>query len=524
MQQWSSGISSVASSATSGLVGVGIAAATGLAAAGVAVVGFTKQFADYGSKIDDASQRTGMSATALSELGYAAKMSGLEFGQLEGAIKKMQVGIGSGKADDALAKLGLDPKQIAAMNPEEQFNSIASAIGSIADPAGQAAAAVSIFGKSGTDLLPLFKEGPEGMAALREEAKSLGVSLSTQDAKSAAAFGDAWDKVQTAFQGVTNAIGGALAPALTVVAEWIAKNVGAVANWIKKNSIFVTSSEVAWAGLKLAWVSFSNTLIGTWDLVTTSLSVGANEAWAGIQTGFELTFQALESTGYAIIEVVGGAFKDATTFALGYITAMEAAFPAIGEQLQGIKSMAKETSAQITGVIDTTKVASQMSLKAGQERLQKIEANRQGADAVLRGDLDSRRAERQAAFDQAVNNLADTMIKADRQASDAAKQAEEEARLAAKRETALASFDAEAAAMSDTLAKAASKGTAIAKTTAEGKTIESKAGTFTAAAARGLGAAGGFETQIASATQRTAKATEKIADAIDSGALGLAME
>ena len=52
-----------------GLAGIGIGLGTGLLAA-------AKSFADSGSALDDMAQRTGESAQNLSEIGYAAKLSG----------------------------------------------------------------------------------------------------------------------------------------------------------------------------------------------------------------------------------------------------------------------------------------------------------------------------------------------------------------------------------------------------------------------------------------------------------------
>src|SRR4051812_28217666 len=59
-----------------------------IAAAGVAItaplLGALNHFADVGGALDDMSQRTGISAQALSELGYAADFSG---SSLEGVEK-----------------------------------------------------------------------------------------------------------------------------------------------------------------------------------------------------------------------------------------------------------------------------------------------------------------------------------------------------------------------------------------------------------------------------------------------------
>src|SRR4051812_7550214 len=53
------------------------------------LLGAAKLFADTGSAYNDMSQRTGASVEALSELGYAAKLSGTDLETLEGGLRKM---------------------------------------------------------------------------------------------------------------------------------------------------------------------------------------------------------------------------------------------------------------------------------------------------------------------------------------------------------------------------------------------------------------------------------------------------
>ena len=78
------------------------------------LVALAKGFADAGSAVDDMAQRTGMSAEAVSSLGYAAKLSGTDIGTLEKGVRKMQVGIADAAAGvpgavDKFAALGLPP-------------------------------------------------------------------------------------------------------------------------------------------------------------------------------------------------------------------------------------------------------------------------------------------------------------------------------------------------------------------------------------------------------------------------------
>ena len=73
------------------------------------------------------------------------------------------------------------------LSPEQQFQTLANALAGVENASEKAALAQKVFGKAGTELLPLFAEGEAGMAALREQAQSLGIVMSTEAAAGAAA-------------------------------------------------------------------------------------------------------------------------------------------------------------------------------------------------------------------------------------------------------------------------------------------------------------------------------------------------
>src|SRR5207237_488386 len=138
------------------------------------------KFAESGDQIAKMARRTGVSAEALSELGFAAEQSGQNIDVLEQTLKKMQKTIGgaelkSGEAagltsfEGKLAHLGLTISDLKDLAPDQQFESIADRIAAIPDPTQRAAAAMEIFGKSGTALLPLMEKGAAGIRALRQE-------------------------------------------------------------------------------------------------------------------------------------------------------------------------------------------------------------------------------------------------------------------------------------------------------------------------------------------------------------------
>lgn len=204
------------------------------------LVALAKGFADAGSAVDDMAQRTGMSAEAVSSLGYAAKLSGTDIGVLEKGVRKMQVGIADAAAGvpgaaDKFAALGLRVEDLAKMSPDEQFLAIADKLSLIQDPALKSAAAVEYFGKAGADLVPMLSGGSEEIRRLQAEASELGQTMSGEDAAAAAKLGDVFDRLLGVIGGLQTRIGSALAPLLTTVGEQIISVASTVSNWIANN-------------------------------------------------------------------------------------------------------------------------------------------------------------------------------------------------------------------------------------------------------------------------------------------------
>ena len=167
----------------------------------------TNLLGGMGDEFDKMAARTGLSTEALSEYAHAAKMAGSDVGAVESAMRSLATQLvaaqnGSARARKSFEILGLNIDEIAALNPERQFDAIARAIGSIADPTERAGAAMKIFGSAGSSLLPLFSEGPDGLAKLRAEARRLGVSIDKETAKIGADFTDAQTRVRAALQGI----------------------------------------------------------------------------------------------------------------------------------------------------------------------------------------------------------------------------------------------------------------------------------------------------------------------------------
>lgn len=224
----------------------------GLGAAAVApLLATTNVFADMGDQLAKMSARTGISVEALSELGYAAEQSGADLETLEGGVRKMQKFLveaaqGSKGAGDTLAKLGLRMSDLGRLTPDQQFELLADRISKIQDPAIRAATAMEIFGKTGTSLLPLMQDGAKGIEALKQQARDLGLVISTEDAKAAETFGDTLDDLWKVIKSGVFAIGAALAPLLQDLATSAIRITKVTADWVRQNKgLIVTVFKIA---------------------------------------------------------------------------------------------------------------------------------------------------------------------------------------------------------------------------------------------------------------------------------------
>lgn len=220
------------------LAGAGIAGLAGTALTSLG--GAAKVFADMGSDMLDFSQRTGVGVEALSELKYAAQQSGADVAALEKGfvgLAKFGQGVrtGSKAAIDTLKALGLESSSFLAMSPEEQFTAVADSLSRIEDPGQRAALAMKVLGKSGTQLLPMMLGGAKGIEALREEARKLGLSMSTKDAKAAEAFGDQMSTLGEVLKVRVFSAGAAVVPVLSQLVEWITRGVAWAGRWIDRN-------------------------------------------------------------------------------------------------------------------------------------------------------------------------------------------------------------------------------------------------------------------------------------------------
>lgn len=140
----------------------------------------------FGDDLAKLSQKSGLSAEAVSELAHAAKMADIELQSFGNAIRFMQtnlskIGSADGKeAEQVLTAIGISLADIKDLKPDEQFTLIGAAIKKLPDIEDQTRA-WQFFGKTGLEIAPMFEEGAEGIRKARLEAQQLGKSFSSSD-------------------------------------------------------------------------------------------------------------------------------------------------------------------------------------------------------------------------------------------------------------------------------------------------------------------------------------------------------
>lgn len=195
---------------------------TQLAAAGTALFALAKSAANFGEEALKGAQKAGQTVEVFSALSHAAKMADLNQQQLILGLKSLSQNMveasrGTGDGEAAFRRLGIAAVDAnGKLRPTEQvLLDVADVFAKSADGAGKTEAAIKLFGKAGLELIPFLNQGRDGIQAMMEEAKRLGLVLSKEDAEAANKFNDEIKRLDAQVQGLALSVGSALIPMLT---------------------------------------------------------------------------------------------------------------------------------------------------------------------------------------------------------------------------------------------------------------------------------------------------------------------
>ena len=378
--------------------------------AGLATLGFVaasvRTFANAGSAAYDMSQRLGISAEAWSELSFAAQQAGADGQALELSLRKMQdvviqAATGSEAAARSLEAIGLGAAQLVGLAPERQLELIADGIASIRDPAARTALALDVFGRNAGRLLPLLTGGASGIAAARDEARKLGITISTADAAAADKLGDSLSALGAVAKKAFFAIGASIAPALSKGVGLATTAVVGVVDWIKANGSLVTTIVAVGAGL---------TAIGA--VLVTLAPVASALAGGVVALGTALS---VAGTAVGLLASPLGLIAAAAAGLVGTLLVLSGSLDSVGSIASSTAARAVAGFASIRAIASSTIAGIASALQAGNTKVA-AEIFWKGLEVAWKSGAESLRDiwngvmdELPSTWDQLVNRMAKSL-------------------------------------------------------------------------------------------------------------------
>lgn len=220
-------------------------------AAGSLGIAFSvKEIFDFASHVTDLSAKLGISTDWVQKFELAFGPAGVSIDAVSAAsIKLSNHLVGHDKATVvALQKMGVSLAALKGMAPEQQFLTVADAVGKIEDPTERAYAAMTVFGKGGAELLAgLTGHLTETTAGF----EAMGLIIDEKTIASADNFGDQLWLLGKQLLGIASTVVGPLLPALSALGSilmWVGTDViGPVFNFAIKSAMTILG--LFWEGL-----------------------------------------------------------------------------------------------------------------------------------------------------------------------------------------------------------------------------------------------------------------------------------
>jgi len=168
---------------TVGKVGAAVAATFSIGA----IVGAVSRTVEWAGRIDDLSNKLGLSVESVQRLDFAARQNGSSIDQVSTAMALLSKHVTAN--DDGFKRLGLRVEELRGLNQEELFRRVGVAIAALPSKTEQLAAAQQLLGRSGAALIPTFMNLEKDMARA--------VVASEESIKAGDQLGDAWDALKT---------------------------------------------------------------------------------------------------------------------------------------------------------------------------------------------------------------------------------------------------------------------------------------------------------------------------------------
>jgi hypothetical protein len=183
---------------------------------------------------------------------------------------------------------------------------LADALSKIADPTIRSATAMELFGRTGTQLLPMLRDGAEGLRQWQQRARDLNLTESTESVRAAAAFRRALTDTTSVLSQLGSAVGSAVVPILKEKAELVTRIVVRLIDWVNGNkqliaTVFRVASYVGIAGVALVGMGTALTAAGKALSVLSAVGTAAGAALSALASPLGIAAVAAAAlAGYLI--------------------------------------------------------------------------------------------------------------------------------------------------------------------------------------------------------------------------------
>jgi len=309
------------------VLGQGLKLAAGAAVAGVAALAASLQVTINGlDELSKSAQKVGITTEELSKLAYAGELADVSLESLVGSLGKLTKAQaaaldGTSKQAKVFEALG-----IAVKDADGNLRSSSQVLADFAEKFQQLggspeaiAAGFQIFGKSFQELIPLLKDGREGIEGAADELERFGGVISTDAGQAAEEFNDNLSRLKVQFQAIFAQIAQQLLPTLVQLSKDLsdtAKNGNLAANAV---TLITAAIDLGVGALRLYQAAVDNISIAIeqavksyegWIEVTKNVAT-LGFADGGVVEGFKKIGQAADDAAAARARL-GGLRQSAT--------------------------------------------------------------------------------------------------------------------------------------------------------------------------------------------------------------------
>ena len=212
--------------------------------AGTVAVGGIKKFADgiasAGDRVDKMSQKIGLSRKGFQEWDFIMSQNGMSIDTLKMGMKTLvnsatQAAAGAGKGAENFKLLGISVKGSGGKMKDQEtlFNEAVKKLQAMKDGTDKARIANELFGRSGSEMMPLLNGQAGSVDDLRKKYKEYGMGLSDAAVDAAVKYTDLKDQISRSMSGIAAEIGGEVLPIIVQALEGFTKRLPEIRKTIK---------------------------------------------------------------------------------------------------------------------------------------------------------------------------------------------------------------------------------------------------------------------------------------------------